>query len=496
MSHDSVIVTTEYGPVRGAASAGYRTFFDIPYAEGPEGAARFAAPAPPTPWSEPRDATAFGPTAPQPSMDGAAGPLDVSPYFGPGWVRGDDYLTVNVWRPEAGNGLPVMVLIPGGGLIAGSAGASLYNGRTFARDGVVLVAVNHRLGIPGFLDLDGAPRNRGLLDVLGALRWVNRNIAAFGGDPDNVTLFGESAGAILVGAVVAEAGSEQLIRRAILQSGTADAAFTPEQAARVTSAAAMALGVEPTAAAFADIPDDRLVAAFPSLTEPDLATATHRDPTVGLNPIALVADVQPRQRIAEGAGAGIELLVGTNAEEGRFYLAPSGVIATTTETELADLAAAVHDDAQRLVAAYRAAHPGATPGDLRALILGDALFVHGSRELADAHAAAGAATFAYRFDAPSSALGGALGAAHVVELPFVFDDVDDERLGGERGLLGPEPADRALAASVHRAWVDFATHGDPGWPRYLPSGRRTMVFSSRSEVVADPRGSLLDLWRA
>ncbi|NEA38491.1 carboxylesterase family protein, partial [Streptomyces sp. SID11385] len=143
---------------------------------------------------------AHGPTAPQAPR--AFGALDMGPYFGPGWVRGADYLTVNVWTPAPGrSGLPVMVFVHGGGFVAGSPRAPLLDGAAFARDGVVLVTIGYRLGIPGFLALPGAPANRGLLDVVAALRWVRGNIAAFGGDPGLVTLFGQSAGATLVGGV-------------------------------------------------------------------------------------------------------------------------------------------------------------------------------------------------------------------------------------------------------------------------------------------------------
>lgn len=244
MTDRATVVRTAQGAVRGRHREDPTVFLGIPYAAPPTGKDRFAAPRPHDPWEGVRDATEEGPTAPQgPRRLGA---LDMAAYFGPGWVPGADYLTVNVWAPRPRpSAAPVMVFVHGGGFVAGSNRSPLYDGSRFARDGVVLVTVNYRLGIPGFLDLPGAPRNRGLLDVLAALRWVRRNIAAFGGDPGNITLFGQSAGATLTGAVLADPASAGLVGRAIVQSGSGRGAFTPGQAARVTAAAAEALGIPP-----------------------------------------------------------------------------------------------------------------------------------------------------------------------------------------------------------------------------------------------------------
>jgi para-nitrobenzyl esterase len=182
---DPIVSTTE-GAVRGRITDIAHVFLDIPYAAPPIGSARFTAPGPHQPWPGVRDATRPGPTAPQPRRAGF-GKLDMSPYFGPGWVPGPDYLTVTVWTPPQARTSPVMAFVHGGGFVSGSSRAPLYDGTAFARDGVVLVTVNYRLGIAGFLDLPGAPANRGMLDIVAALRWVRRNIAAFGGDPGNVT---------------------------------------------------------------------------------------------------------------------------------------------------------------------------------------------------------------------------------------------------------------------------------------------------------------------
>ncbi|MEV5538262.1 carboxylesterase family protein [Saccharopolyspora shandongensis] len=455
------IVTTTGGAVRGRADANAHVFLGIPYAAPPTGAARFAAPAPHEPWRHVRDATRPGPTAPQPRRDGF-GVLDMSPYFGPGWMPGEDYLTVSVWAPPNARNSPVMVFVHGGGFVAGSTRSPLHDGTAFARDGVVLVTVNYRLGIPGFLDLPGAPANRGLLDVVAALRWVRHNIAEFGGDPGKVTLFGQSAGATITSGVLASPNAKGLFHRAIVQSGNGMGAFSREQAARVTSAAADALGIEPTVADFARVPDERFVEL--PIVGLDLRTGTRFDPLLGLSPFSLVLDRQPAEAVAAGAGAEVALIVGTNTEEGNLYLAPQGKMATSTDEDVHDIAARVHADPAALVARYRARHPQASPGELRSAIMGDALFGAGSRRLAEAHAAQGRGpTYTYEFAWRSSAVDGELGATHAVELPYVFDRLDLPALRGPRGLLGPAEPPEALAACMHGAWVRFARTGDPGW---------------------------------
>ncbi|MFD0413791.1 carboxylesterase/lipase family protein [Streptomyces sp. NPDC127108] len=498
--HPDPVVTTAQGAVRGLRQGDTTAFLNIPYAAPPRGAARFAPPRPHEPWDGVRNATEHGPGAPQSARE--LGAVDMSPYFGTGWSRGEDYLTVNVWTPASGGGgLPVMVFVHGGGFVAGSTRSALYDGSAFARDGVVLVTLNYRLGIAGFLDLPGAPANRGLLDVVAALRWVRENIAAFGGDPHQVTLFGQSAGATLVGGVLADPGAAGLVRRAIVQSGSGLGAFTTEQAARVTEAAARRLGVPPHADAFAEISDDRLVEAASQLAGIDLRTATHRDPLIGLSPFSLVLDTQPAASVAAGLGADVDLLIGTNAEEGNLYLVPVGKYAGSTAEDVDEAAARSHraarsrDGAAWLVETYRKARPSASFAELRSAIMGDALFGAGSRALADAHAAhAGSATFGYEFAWRSHALDGELGAAHAVELPFVFDLAHLPRLRGPAALLGPDEPPADLAARVHGTWIRFARTGDPGWAPYDSERRATMRIDAEWVQVDDPRGEERRAW--
>ncbi|MBD0419317.1 carboxylesterase/lipase family protein [Streptomyces sp. TRM S81-3] len=493
--HPEPVVTTAQGAVRGLRQEdGTAAFLNIPYAAPPLGAGRFVPPEPHEPWDGVRDATVPGPNAPQ--SERKLGSIDMAPYFGTGWSRGEDYLTVNVWTPAvAQSGLPVMVFVHGGGFVAGSTRSAMYDGSAFARDGVVLVTLNYRLGIAGFLDLPGAPANRGLLDVVAALRWVRENIAAFGGDPDNVTLFGQSAGATVVGGVLATAEATGLFRRAIVQSGSGLGAFSTEQAGRVTAAAAEVLGVEPHVDAFAEISDERLVEAASKLAGIDLQTATHHDPLIGLSPFSLVLDTQPAEAVAAGLAAGVDLLIGTNTEEGNLYLVPVGKYATSTAADVDDAAARSHPDPARLVETYRKSRPEASFAELRSAIMADALFGAGTRALASAHAAhPKSVTYAYEFAWRSQSLDGELGATHAVELPFVFDLADRPELNGPAALLGPDKPPADLADRMHETWIRFAATGEPGWDPYDTDRRATMHIDAEWTQVDDPRSQERQAW--
>lgn len=493
--HPERVVTSAQGAVRGLLQEdGTAAFLNIPYAAPPLGAGRFAPPQPHEPWDGVRDATVPGPNAPQ--SERKLGSIDMAPYFGAGWSRGEDYLTVNVWTPAvAQSDLPVMVFVHGGGFVAGSTRSAMYDGSAFARDGVVLVTLNYRLGIAGFLDIPGAPANRGLLDVVAALRWVRENIATFGGDPDNVTLFGQSAGATIVGGVLATTQAAGLFRRAIVQSGSGLGAFSTEQAARVTAAAAEVLGVEPHVDAFAEISDERLVEAASKLVGIDLQTATHHDPLIGLSPFSLVLDTQPAASVAAGLAADVDLLVGTNTEEGNLYLVPVGKYATSTAADVDDAAARSHPDPARLVETYRKSRPDASFAELRSAIMADALFGAGTRALAGAHAVhPQSATYAYEFAWRSQALDGELGATHAVELPFVFDLADRPELNGPNALLGPDKPPADLAARMHETWIRFAATGDPGWDAYDTDRRATMHIDAEWTQIDDPRSQERQAW--
>ncbi|MBI0293327.1 carboxylesterase family protein [Streptomyces sp. PRKS01-29] len=464
--HHHAQVTTAQGTVRGVQHDGVHAFRGIPYAAPLTGASRFAAPEAPRPWSGVRE-SAVSPTAPTPPPGSRVNGLDLTALTGDGWIEGLEYLTLNVWTPEpAAAGLPVMLFVHGGGFLAGTGQALLYDGTSFARNGVVLVTCNYRLGAPGWLLLPGRPDNRGTLDVIAALSWIQENIAAFGGDPGNVTIFGQSAGAALTATVLAHPAAPTLLCRAISQSGNAMGAFTTEQATRVTYAVARHLGVRPTIEDFADIPDARLVSAITGIAGLDLTTEEQPDPLLGLTPLAPVLtagtlEQQPAEAVASGAAAGIDLLVGTNTDEAALYLAPTGALAATSEEDLLALAARIHPEPHGLLHAYRAQHPHASAAQLRTAIMTDHLFASGSRRLAHAHAQhPDSRTYSYEFSWRSAAFDGNLGACHCIELPFVFNRADLPSLSGPQALLGPGPAPLEEAAAVHATWARFASTGD------------------------------------
>lgn len=488
------VVRTTGGRVRGLHQDGVQVFHGIPYAAAPVGAARFAAPGPAPTWHGVRDATRPGPTAPAPPRGGFGG-LDLSPVTGPPPpppptpTRGDSYLTVTVTTPDPGaGGLPLLVFIHGGGLLSGTGQAALYDGRPFARNGVVLVTLNYRLGMPGWLSLPGAPENRGLLDVIAALRWVADNAPAFGGDPQRVTVAGQSAGAMIVATLLAAPPATGLFHRAISQSGNGLCAVPADHSLAVTRQLCATLGLPPRAEAFQGVDNARLAAALNALPPTGPALAGHLDPSLGSSPFKPVIDgvlLQQQPALAlrtagpDGPGpvTARELLIGTTTDEAALYTVPSGAISSMSTRALDTIAARRSARPQALLARYRTQLPGAGPGELATRLMTD-LYLDGSRALADAHSTLpGTRTFAYTFGWRSGAFGGRLGACHCVELPFVFDRTDLPALYGEHALLGPGRPDRdvaGLAARTHAAWVAFATHGDPGWQPYDTDRQATM----------------------
>ncbi len=500
------IARTRQGVVRGTFQDGVAAFFGIPYAAPPFGPDRLRPPRSVEAWDGVREAVAFGPEPPQmkPPADHPAAALAVDPA-----MPGMDCLNLNVWTPDPGTaGLPVLVWIPGGMFEVGS-GAS-YDGSRFARDGVVCVTINYRVGAEGFLYLDDGVPNLGLLDQVAALGWVRDNITAFGGDPSNVTIAGESAGAMSVGTLLSMPRARGLFRRAIAQSGAAHRVIGVADARRVGTELAARIGVEPTTHDIAEVPWQRLLAATLDL-KADLAV--HPDPERwGLDVVASMlpwqpvvdGDVIPERpidRIAAGASADVDVIVGSNTEDWWLFRVAGGDVDLVTEDVLTGpvathgyLTTAAYDlPLDTGLAAYRAWYPAASPGELLAAIETDWWCRIPAIRLAESHATGGAGTFMYEFAWRSPAFGGRAGACHGLEIPFVFDTLDL----GPRQMLGPllgaEPP-RLLAAAMHAAWVAFATTGDPGWPRYDLERRSTKRFGTPSAVVEDPRRPERALW--
>jgi carboxylesterase 2/para-nitrobenzyl esterase len=489
------VVETRRGKLRGRLSNGVATFKGVPYAAPPFGANRLRPPRPVEPWDGLRDALSFGPKSPQ-----VAYPPGVAEGLPELVGQGEDCLTLNIWTPDVGAaGLPVMLWIPGGMFEFHATGATpFYDGGRFARDGVVCVTIGYRVGAEGFLYLGDGIANCGLLDQIAALEWVQENIAAFGGDPAKVTIFGESAGAMSVATLLTMPLAKRLFRRAIVQSGNTPNVNSAATAERIGRRLAELLGVEATREAIATTPPERVLQAQTKIREDLLARpdpAFWDEVALSYLPWAPSVDGQtipdhPINRIRAGAAADIDLLVGSNTEETRLFFVVDGSIDRIPNEALQAMVAAYGLPAEGLNA-YRTAYPGATAGELLSAIQTDWYWRVPAVRLADAHAStAGASTYMYEFAWRSPQFGGRLGAAHSIEIPFVFDTLG---LGTEP-LLGRDPP-QSIADVMHRAWVAFASSGDCGWPKYNVTRRPTMHFDTKSEVVDDPLAAKLALWK-
>jgi para-nitrobenzyl esterase len=491
------IVATRPGKLRGSTRDGIRAFKGVPYALPPFGPGRLQPPRRVPPWQGVRDALAFGPKSPQPPYPPEVAVLlpELSP-------SGEDCLTLNIWCPGGErSGRPVMVWIAGGLFEYHGTGASpWYDGSRFARDGIVCITINYRVGAEGFLYLDDGVANLGLLDQVAALTWVQENIAAFGGDPGNVTVFGESAGAMSVGTLLSMPRAGGLFRRAIAQSGAAHHVNSAASAWRLGRYLAAKLGVEPNRSAIGSLPVNRLLRAQAELREeliaaPDparwgaevVATMLPWQPVID----GQVVPARPIDRIVAGAGADVDLMVGTNADEWRLFVVPGGLIEHITDEVVAATLATHGLPVESALARYRAELPGASAGELFAAIQTDWYWRIPAVRLAEAHAAnaSGASTCMYEFAWRSPQFGGQLGACHALEVPFVFDTLGH----ATEALHGPHPP-QALADAMHAAWVTFAQHGGCGWPGYEPVRRATMRFDTTSSLVNDPRPALRELW--
>jgi para-nitrobenzyl esterase len=488
------VVKTRSGEVRGAFSKGSHVFKGVPYAAPPFGDRRFQPPQPVDAWTGVRDALAFGPKSPQLPYPP---PWDVLIPEHP--VSGEDCLNLNVWTSSLGSAAqPVMVWIAGGAFEHGTGAAPMYDGSRFARDGVVCVTINYRVGADGFLYLGPGVANHGLLDQLAALTWVQENIAAFGGDPGNVTVFGESAGAMSIGTLLSMPRARGLFRRAIAQSGGAHQVIPAATAELVSRSLATKLGVASTREAMAAISTDRLLQAQAALMADFIADPdpSRWGPEVAVSMMLWqpvidgdVIPARPIDRIVGGAGADIDLMVGATSDEWRLFLVPSGAIQQISAEALAGAIAAYGLPVERVLEAYRAADPAAGAGDLLAALQGDWYVWIPVMRLADGHAKGASATFMYEFAWPSRQFNGLLRACHGLEIGFVFDT-----LGCGTEAIGGANQPQLLADVMHAAWVGFAARGDPGWPKYELTRRTTMRFDSTSQVVFDPVAWKRALW--
>jgi para-nitrobenzyl esterase len=500
-----MIITTTQGQIEGIEREGIWQFRGIPYAAAPVGERRFMAPEPPLSWDGVRSGATFGATS-WPEPGGVTAMLGDQ-----GLGADEDCLHLNVFTPDCDDAArPVMVWIHGGSFVGGSGSTPWYDGTALATRGdVVVVTINYRLGALGFLwlgDLDDRYRSsgmNGILDQAAALAWVHENIAAFGGDPDNVTIFGESAGAMSVSTLLATPAARGLFHRAIAQSGAAEHVSSTTTAAGVTEAIMADLGVS-TIDELLAVEPEALVAAgarVDGLIHTEPGRSAHRTGALAMifQPVIdgewLPED--PLVAVAQGRAADVPLLIGTNLDEWHlFRLMGSDVL---DHEELLTRMARVFGDGVRAHESYSATRPGATPSDLWSAVLTDAIFRIPAIRLVEARENAASPTYQYLFSWPSSAFDGALGSCHALEIPFVFGVLGNP--GAEMIFGGAASTElEELAAQMQHAWLAFARTGDPGhdglphWPVANSSDRPAMRFDLTSELLLDHDGDQRSLW--
>jgi para-nitrobenzyl esterase len=496
-------VDTASGRIEGAEERGVLVFKGVPYAQPPVGELRFRAPRPAEPWAGVRPAVELGAWAPQnPPATTLSGQAP-----GP-WS--EDCLTLNVWTASTGGSRPVMVWVHGGGFTGGSGSAPLYDGAALARRGdVVVVTVNYRLGALGFLahpvladdEAGGAAGNWGLLDQVAALRWVRDNIGSFGGDPANVTLFGESAGGMSVADLMAMPSAAGLFHKAIVQSGPPNAA-SMDAAADRTAKLLAELGLsEP--ADLRGVPVEALLEAQTGVLAPRGGGGLVLVPVV--DGASLPAD--PLEAIAGGSAADVPLLIGTNRDEAKMFMVADPRNREPDEDvlyrriERAFAANGVDLSPAAVIDAYRRARTEAglpaDPREVWSAIESDRMFRIGSIRTAEGHAAHQPATFMYLFEWESPAMRGALGACHALELPFVFGTLESP---GMPRFAGSGPEAERLSAAMMDAWASFARDGHPageglpGWPAYDARRRATMVLGASPRVEDAPLDAERAVW--
>lgn len=464
-------VHVEGGLVDGVREEGLAVFRGIPFGSLP---VRFGAPAPVESWSGVRRATVFGPPPPQSGDVGAIAHGE----------PGTDWLTLNIWSAALVGSRPVMVWIQGGAYTFGTSGLPEYDGGTLARQGVVVVTFNYRVGIEGFALLPGSPANRGLLDQVAALRWVQANIAGFGGDPDRVTVFGQSAGAGSIAALLAMPSASGLFRRAIVQSmpGTF---FTPALATDIARVCAAQLGRDPHR--LAEVEPTDLPAAGDAVAS-RLGEYVDR---WGLPAHAGVlfapvvdGDVLPSAPW-QGIRGDVDLVVGHTRHEQRLLSLITGVLGTVTADQASEAADLFAPDPAR----YRDAFPD--PEELFEVVRSDWLFRMPSVHLAIAQLAAGGVAHLYELAWEAPGMGGVLGACHGLDVPLVFGNLTQ---GQTAMLIGDDTgAAHVVSQAMRSAWTAFAGAGDPGWAPHTDGA--TMLFDAACAVGPYPEQVSRAIWQ-
>ncbi|HEX8445098.1 MAG TPA: carboxylesterase family protein [Sphingomonas sp.] len=481
------------GRIRGRAQQGVVAFKAIPYAAPPIGPNRFRAPQPARSWSGVRDGSAWAPAPIQPDPAYVASPEE---YFGTA-ERSEDCLYLNIFAPDAPGPHPVYVWVHGGGNESGAASQAPFDTGTFARKGIVCVTVGYRVGALGFLELGAVlgrawrgSGNNGLKDIVAALRWVQANIAAFGGDPARVTLGGESAGGKNVVSLMAAPSARGLFKRAIVESGGETLCDVPRATALGRMAGTWLERRGQPAEALRTLSTADILAL-----QADLAAGYGR-------PFPFRAmigdDFLPRPPLAAmqaRAAAGVGLLIGTNRDEAIVFLDRKRIGQPLAQSELSNIDLAI---AAPVFDRYRARYPDLSPIQLRVQFLTAEEYWRSSMQIAFAHAAVGAApTYVYRFDRTAESGPFAGWASHVAEMGYAWGRLDTP-IGRAFGQL-PTPANQALATEMHDRWAAFIIHGSPDhhgavmWPS-LTRSRAEVRFGDGPTHVAPIDEDALALW--
>jgi len=482
-------VATANGALQGQDNPGCTAFLGIPFAESPVGPLRWAPPVPARKWEGVRDATSYGSAPWQPT----GGPLDgLVPGMG-SEDQSDDCLNLNIWTPSVDDSRPVLVWIHGGAFSLGAGSLAVYNGsRLAAATNTVVVTINYRVGALGFLVIDNpsCTPNVGLLDQVAALEWVRDNISAFGGDPDNVTIFGESAGGGSVLSLLAMPAAVGKFQRAIVQSGATDLLLDRERALLVTEAVAHCAGL-----GHVDVD------ALRSMSGPDLIAAQAQAAgelfmTVGTMPFHPCVDgVVLPQTWLEAAASGfnpVPVIIGTTRDEMDLFKLFDPAAATLDDAGLRARLGATGKNVDALIDAYAATGTTAPPDVWARVNTDTAMWLH-ALAIAEARSAHGP-TWMYRFDWEAASPD--MGAPHGVDIPFPFTTIDVD--GWDTFIEDSEQA-MSLASVIQRSWADFAndgvpTLGDAKWPAFGTENRFTAIFGRNITVESDPNGQVRQAW--